>query len=332
MDATPPGDDSDFGGTASEGDQSDREAAPLLPRQGRRDVSDGDVEAHAAGADMTIRVRCSDGVTHEITLPPSSSVKVLKQKLLAGPMKKSAGKQLRFIHAGRILKNDAVSVRDAGIGDGHCIHVLVSDPPAQSRLVPVAAAAPGGEGEGDEDATGRGEALAGFDRLRAAGLSAEDVSAVRAMFANEVAQLLATVPERGDEDPVHHFRRVEDIWMTQQGPDSEFALNLRERLEQAGMAVSIPIQDPDGARGMNALALRMQRREGFEEEDEMYTVRRGNANDFVWGFVLGFFFGFFMLFCAAQRFVPRMQKLGIVAGVLCNVAFTIMRQQQAQSA
>ena len=55
------------------------------------------------------------------------------------------------------------------------------------------------------------------------------------------------------------------------------------------MAVSIPIQDPDGARGMNALALRMQRREGFEEEDEMYTVRRGNANDFVWGFVLGTF-------------------------------------------
>jgi len=40
---------------------------------------------------------------------------------------------------------------------------------------------------------------------------------------------------------------------------------------------------------MNALALRMQRREGFEEEDEMYTVRRGNANDFVWGFVLGTF-------------------------------------------
>ena len=172
-------------------------------------------------------------------------------------MKKSAGKQLRFIHAGRILKNDAVSVRDAGIGDGHCIHVLVSDPPAQSRLVPVAvrglcarcslppsdgvlwlwlwcnlwthhqAAAPGGEGEGDEDGTGRGEALAGFDRLRAAGLSAEDVSAVRAMFANEVAQLLATVPERGDEDPVHHFRRVEDIWMTQQGPDSEFGTDTR---------------------------------------------------------------------------------------------------------
>ena len=40
----------------------------------------------------------------------------------------------------------------------------------------------------------------------------------------------------------------------------------------------------------------------------------------------------FMFAQAAQRFVPRMQKLGIVAGVLCNVAFTIMRQQQAQSA
>ena len=110
----------------------------------------------------------------------------------------------------------------------------------------------------------------------------------------------------------------------------------------------------------------------------MYTVRRGNANDFVWGFVLGTFVvierqlpGYsplcvslmweqafsldfsccsayvtggglhggrcitvscFMFAQAAQRFVPRMQKLGIVAGVLCNVAFTIMRQQQAQSA
>ena len=42
----------------------------------------------------------------------------------------------------------------------------------------------------------------------------------------------------------------------------------------------------------------------------------------------------FMCAQAAQRFVPRMQKLGIAAGALCNVAFTmmIMRQQQAQSA
>lgn len=111
MDATPPGDDSDFGGTASEGDQSDREAAPLLPRQGRRDVSDGDVEAHAAGADMTIRVRCSDGVTHEITLPPSSSVKVLKQKV-------------SVYHARPVLANaiPAPSAAACQMAQFYCVH------------------------------------------------------------------------------------------------------------------------------------------------------------------------------------------------------------------
>lgn len=49
---------------------------------------------------------------------------------------------------------------------------------------------------GGEAGAGGGAAPAGFDRLRAAGLSVEDVQAVRTLFAAQVYELNATVPQR----------------------------------------------------------------------------------------------------------------------------------------
>ena len=53
-----------------------------------------------------------------------------------------------------------------------------------------------GGGVSAEEAGEGGGAPTGFDRLRAAGLSTDDVQAVRTLFAAQVYELNATVPQR----------------------------------------------------------------------------------------------------------------------------------------
>lgn len=54
---------------------------------------------------------------------------LVRDQLLRGPMESSKGKVLRLIHAGRMLSNEGQTLRDAGVGEGHCLHVIASNPP-----------------------------------------------------------------------------------------------------------------------------------------------------------------------------------------------------------
>jgi len=58
--------------------------------------------------------------------------------------------------------------------------------------------------------------------------------------------------------------------------------------------------------------------------DEMGTTR-----DFLWGFVLGFSLGTLMLLCVFERSVNYRNKLGIIAGVLAQLALSISIQHSA---
>lgn len=83
----------------------------------------------------------------------------------------------------------------------------------------------------------------GFDRLLVAGLSEEQVEALRMTYYDEIRELDAVLPRvegtfralgrqegaappqeraRAGEDGVQRLRRVEELWMAQQGAHSEF--------------------------------------------------------------------------------------------------------------
>lgn len=90
-------------------------------------------------------------------------------------------------------------------------------------LLCLQSAPPRDEAGGEAGVEGlEGGRFTGFDRLREMGLGEDDVAAVRTMFAESVGELLQHVPQHEGEPQLEHFRRVEEVWMSRQGPRSEF--------------------------------------------------------------------------------------------------------------
>ncbi len=55
-----------------------------------------------------------------------------------------------------------------------------------------------------------------------------------------------------------------------------------------------------------------------------HMQRNGSSGDFLLGFVMGFFLGILTLIWVWQPSVPRRQKVGILAGMACNLVFSIL--------
>ncbi len=151
---------------------------------------------------------------------------------------------------------------------------------------------------GDEDLE-EGRERAGFDRLRADGLSRSEITALRIYFARQIDRFIEQRnalgrnngvnnsnegnhrDESDDDDPDETARmerlRMEDEWMAAQGPQSEFRLNLN---------TSNPL---------------MRRGRYSPSIDPMYAGPLGNDRDFIVGFALGFFMGFIMMLWVSGR-------------------------------
>lgn len=194
-------------------------------------------------------------------LVKTATVAQLRQTLISIEPR-LANKLLRFIVRGRVLSDNA-TLASVGLEDGDVVHCAVAD----LQLPP-----PSVHDQAQED---RRDTLApniipnvGFDRLREAGFSEEDIVNFRQQFHNRLGAF-------ADEETL---RRREEDWMAVAAQQGQFSGD-RSYLELVG------------------------------------------------GLLLGFLAGFVVVFFLREHQFTQSQFVGIIAGVLINLAFGMLRSQ-----
>ena len=129
----------------------------------------------------------------------------------------------------------------------------------------------------------------------------ENTSRVTAVEGNESGGTnnASAASRRLHLDEVNLSRRrllIEEDWMTTQGPESEFRLNLNQNTLQRASTL-----------GGGGLLRNTHRQQQYG--------RIGNDRDFIWGFCLGFFVGMIGLLWVWVPTVPHKQKIGILCGI-----------------
>lgn len=206
------------------------------------------------------------------------------------------GKHIRLIHQGKMLADDSALMSLYKVKANDFIHCAISSSaPKQIKPSESMSADPDNDDEEDDETTRRG-----FDRLRSC-MSRDEVQAIRLYFYPQVSTLLSQSPAVEGEVTEDRIYRIEEEWMNQQGPLSEFALNVRPRLDTE---------------------YRIEMPAGQVEYSAMET--EGTYFDMVWGFLMGLLLGFILLFWLWERSVPTRQKLGIILGVVLNLIISMM--------
>ncbi|RJE26988.1 deubiquitination-protection protein dph1 [Aspergillus sclerotialis] len=148
-----------------------------------------DDNASAEESPITFTVKSSNDVKYSLTLPPSTPVSELKEKLSTSEYADTPADRQRLIYSGRVLK-DNETLATYKIQDGHTIHLVKSaasnqrqNPAAQAPTTsaPSTAGTPGGAptnlaaGTGNNPLAGlTGARYAGFAQLPGAGLFGPD--------------------------------------------------------------------------------------------------------------------------------------------------------------
>lgn len=252
---------------------------------------------------------------------------------------------IRLIAAGRVLADDSAKLTDLGLVDGSFVHVALRDLHRAASAQNVAAGAAGRSSSGadveqpidGQAGPGRPHPFGGFDRLRLIGLSEEEVSVLRAQFLPEVQRLMPNYPLLPYETEARRLQRCEEIWMRQQGDDSDFAMNLRPLMmaaranglaggssssgrlgafPPAGLYPGLGINRPGGPDYHEEALLRA----GAEAEGDAHgngagASVEGTPSQFYLGMVLGWVLGPFTLIIAFSPQATRKLKLGICTGV-----------------
>ena len=180
----------------------------------------------------------------------------------------------------------------------------------------------------DDPERGRVRERRGFDRLRGAGLSRQEITAIRTYFNRHVDRYIqqqqqqqqasgsssieaaSTSPPPSTlhlDEPDLSRRRllVEEEWMATQGAASEFRLNLNQSTLLRFASLSANGMSIRGTRGSGGASLPRE--------------RPGNDWDFMWGFCLGLFVGVIALVWVWMPRIPHKQKLGILTGICFQV-------------
>jgi len=249
---------------------------------------------------MTLRVKCNSpsgdistlDKSYQVVTHANASVNCLKESIRNAIGQSAKGRYLRIISAGQLLAPDVAPLRNFHMKDGDCVHAVLAA--AGVRGGHQAAMSQGFREEDDIEE----QDLLGFDRLRATGLTREEIGAIRLYFSRHVDRF---IEERGEEDESENRFLMEDEWMETQGPNSEFRLNLNTNnpLMQGPLLDVYP--------------------------NIRISTFVGTDRDFVWGFILGFFVGFIMLFWVWMPTVPHKQKLGILTGISFQLGLNLLR-------
>lgn len=299
----------------------------FLPWYSRtREMSGSDEEAllGADREDNTITVKIKTMLDdHNIDIKVSrdgEQVADLKRKVMEALH--AQGKNIRLICCGKLLDPPSAQLKSfSNIKEGAFIHAVVSSHTSNvgstSGNNNTRSANPNGNGSGSGN--GDGESLnsnIGFNRLHMMGFSPEEIAVVRATFQAQVDELSSTTPRNEGESDQEYRERVEQRWMSTQGPYSEFSINLP--------------QTQSGILGRNSRVFMFSNGLG-DMDEEFGGTQVGTYRDFIWGFFMGFMLGFLMLFCVWDRHVPHRQKIGILLGVFMSIMLDNSRAAAAAS-
>ena len=175
----------------------------------------------------------------------------------------------------------------------------------------------------------------------------------------ESNQNTTAAPGEGEEI-LNDRLRMEDEWMSTQGPYSEFRMNLNTSnplllaaISGGGATGVLPGSTMPTIQGGGLFFRNRPSPTSLEDDDEemlgAFTstgtfIRNGGAangsfhpflgplpsagtdKDFIWGFILGFFVGFIMLFWVWMPTVPHKQKIGIICGISLQLGLNLLRR------
>lgn len=178
--------------------------------------------------------------TFNISVPVMTTIARLKAIIMdapeLSPLEKS--KIPKFIHAGRILSQDQLTLISAGVKSDSCVHVVLADPPPGSGLGSVQPiSGDRSASQAAESSESHSEGLRGFDRLLILGLSEEDVSIIRGQFYADVRQSVV-VPSSWGLSETTRLLVMEEEWMNSQGPNSDFMLNMRSQIGNSDVTIT----------------------------------------------------------------------------------------------
>ena len=222
-------------------------------------------------------------------------------------------KNVRLICCGKLLDPPSADLSSfRSIKQGAFVHAVVSAHSTTTGSVGGSTNSENSNVNGHMESTGSN---IGFNRLRTLGFSAEEIAAVRATFRAQVEELFPTVPRNDGESDQSHRERVEQRWMSTQGPHSDFSMNLPQGSTLGGNSRMFVFSGGLG-----------------NMEEEFGGQQVGTYRDFIWGFLMGFLLGFLMLFCVWDRHIPQRQRYGILLGVFLSMMLDNSRTAAAASA
>jgi len=333
--------------TADHDLEESTEKGPLETPRGDAEPSEDD-SSLSDGDMVTLRIKPTTPISCDnqqlsIRLSRQETAGTLKERVRNLFGSEGEGRYIRLITCGKLLAPDGATLESFGVGDGTYVHAVLAasgvkggrqmgkklvsscddDSSSSFSSEDEDDAAPADLELGTVPRSGRRHRRRrpprGFDRLRAGGMTAGTVRAVRNYFSRHVNTFIDALPDRPglrspspDEDVGEYRRRMEDLWMATQGPTSEFQLNVNANNARALLTLRGRPQTP------------MPDAEGNLVPPSVASPLAGTDRDFVWGFLLGFFVGFVMLFWMWLPSMPHRQKLGIIAGITFQVGVNLL--------
>jgi hypothetical protein len=286
-------------------------------------VDSGSVEA---GGVLHLKVRTKEGSELDVELGRESTVNDLKQAIM--DRLQLVDKNIRLIASGKLLDPPSSTLRSYKLVDGSYVHAVITDPSQHSASQ---------SGNPSPITVPRVDMsnLRGLDTLMIRGparnqfLSREEVAALRAYFHEDIIEHARENTEREEgETDVDFIYRCETEWMAAQSPSSEFRMNVYGRslfsfppallnIDRFGTESSASSNSP----GSRALQV------SFDNDLNGTPSDHGTMRDFFYGLLMGFGCGYIMLFCMWDRNVSQRQKLGILAGMVLSLMFSLVMQE-----
>lgn len=268
---------------------------------------------------LLLKVRTKEGSEMDLVLRRGGLVDDLKQEIIR--RLELVDKNVRLIFSGKLLDPPTAPLNSFKLNNGSFIHAVITN---KAPIVP--------NSEQPEESPVRVTVdlrnLRGLDMLLIPGpqrnaLSVDEVASLRLYFNEDIQEYAEDNMQRGATESEEDFTyRAETEWAASQGPTSEFRFNI------FGLSMQSPALANEANTSSGARALR----QALESEiNSTPNPDSGTNREFFFGFFMGFMLGFMMIFCVWDRNVSHKQKLGIMLGVLVQLLFTVMQQEQVNA-
>ena len=271
----------------------------------------------------------SDEVKFQVLL--SSTVDQLLLKI-RHEISDSSDKNIRLIYMGKPLIPTINTLGSFGIVNNAVIHCFVSphreialSNPAPSQILNLLS---NDDNNGDNLDARDHNNYRGFDRLLTV-LNVDEVAAIRTSFRPDV-DALAERRDRNDNEAAESYRfRMEEEWMSMQGPNSEYAQNLaltiRNNMINDGSSSGLSLNSNNGFAPIF----------GGRMSSGIFGINSshqdGGLQEFLSGFFIGFVLGFIVLFCVWDRNISHRHRLGLLSGVLLSLSLDLNRERRSSN-